>query len=120
MSFISSLLIVFVAIEFFFIMYLETFATTSKQTSKVFNLNDATIAHPSIQVLLKNQGVYNGLIGVFLLYALFFSGSALEISRLVLVYIICVATYGSFTSNKKIILTQGGLAIIALLSTFIF
>jgi putative membrane protein len=42
----------------------------------------------------------------------------LEISRLLLIYIILVAAYGSVTSDKKIILTQGGLAILALLSTF--
>ncbi|HGF8333772.1 TPA: DUF1304 family protein, partial [Enterococcus faecium] len=42
----------------------------------------------------------------------------IEISRLLLIYIILVALYGSITSDKKIILTQGGLAILALISTF--
>jgi putative membrane protein len=35
------------------------------------------------------------------------------------VYIILVAFYGSLTSDKKIIVTQGGLAILALISTFV-
>jgi len=38
MSTITIGLIMFVALEFLFIMYLETFATTSKRTQRVFNL----------------------------------------------------------------------------------
>ncbi|EKF51635.1 hypothetical protein C426_0961 [Lactococcus garvieae DCC43] len=38
---------------------------------------------------------------------------------MLLVYILLVATYGSISSDKKIIFTQGGLAALALLSTFI-
>ncbi|MGV7744767.1 DUF1304 domain-containing protein, partial [Mycobacterium kansasii] len=72
----------------------------------------------SVQTLFKNQGIYNGLIGLGLIYAIFFSSASLEIVRLLLIYIILVALYGSLTSNKKIILTQGGLAILALISSF--
>lgn len=118
MSILSVVLIVLVALEFFYIMYLETFAPTSDATSRVFNMTKDELSRDSVQTLFKNQGVYNGLIGVGLLYSVFLSGASLELSRLLLVYIILVALYGSFTSDKKIILTQGGLAILALITTF--
>lgn len=118
MSVISQVLIVLVSLEFFYIMYLQTFATTSERTSRVFNMTKESLKGKSLNTLLKNQGVYNGLIGVGLLYGTFLSNAPFTISRLLLVYIILVALYGSLTSDKKIILTQGGLAILALISTF--
>jgi putative membrane protein len=119
MSTISIGLIVLVAVEFFYIMYLETFATTSSTTSRIFNMSTDELNRNSVKTLFKNQGIYNGLLGIGLLYSVFFSTATLEISRLLLVYIILVAFYGSLTSDKKIIVTQGGLAILALISTFV-
>lgn len=118
MTILSTILIVLVALEFFYILYLETFATTSKATARVFNVTKAELERPIVVTLFKNQGIYNGLIGLGLLYSITFASAPLEISRLLLIYIILVAAYGSMTSDKKIILTQGGLAILALLSTF--
>lgn len=118
MSTLTSILVVLFALEFFYIMYLETIATSSDATSRVFNMTKDELNRPSVQTLFKNQGVYNGLIGVGLLYSVFISGASLELSRLLLVYIILVALYGSLTSDKKIILKQGGLAILALITTF--
>lgn len=116
MSFITNLLVILVALEFFYIMYLETFATTSKATSRVFNLPQEELERPALNVLFKNQGIYNGLIGVILLYAVFFSQAARELTAITLIYIILVAVYGGVTSDKKIILKQGGIAILALIS----
>lgn len=117
MSVLSIILITLVALEFFYIMYLETFATTSENTSRVFNMTREELSSNSLNTLFKNQGIYNGLIGIGLLYGVFISNSSIEISRLLLIYIILVALYGSFTSDKKIIFTQGGVAILALIST---
>lgn len=118
MSIISNILIILVALEFFYIMYLETFATTSDSTSRIFNITKEELKKSSVKTLFKNQGVYNGLIGLGLLYSVFYSPYSLEFSRLLLLYIILVALYGSLTSSKKIIFTQGGLAIIAFVTTF--
>lgn len=119
MNMVTNILVVLVALEFFYIMYLETFATTSKKTSRVFHMSEQELKRDSVTTLFKNQGIYNGLIGVGLLYAVFFSGNPKELTLLLLSYIILVALYGSFTSNKKIILMQGGIAILAMLS-FLF
>ncbi|MBM7710265.1 DUF1304 domain-containing protein [Enterococcus lemanii] len=119
MGLFSKGLIILVAIEFFYIFYLETLATTSQTTSRIFRLSKEDLRQKSIRTLLKNQGAYNGLIAVGLLYSVFLATATVELSRLILIYIVLVALYGSLTSDKKIILTQGGLAIIALISTFI-
>ena len=116
MNIISIILTVLVAVLFFYIMYLETFATDSDSTSRVFNIDKEELKRPNLNTLFKNQGVYNGLIGVGLLYGTFFSKNPKEIVGMLLVYIILVAIYGGVTSDKKIILKQGGLPILALIT----
>ena len=44
----------------------------------------------------------------------------LEIVTIFVLFVIGVAVYGAVTANKKIILTQGGLAILAILSILLF
>lgn len=118
MNIISIILTVLVAVLFFYIMYLETFATDSDSTSRVFNIDKEELKRPNLNILFKNQGVYNGLLGVALLYGSFISKNPKEIVGMLLVYIILVAIYGGLTSDKKIILKQGGLPILALISLF--
>ena len=118
MSIITTILTILVALLFFYIMYLETFATDSNSTSRVFNITKEELKRPSLNVLFKNQGVYSGLLGVALLYGSFISKNPKEIVGMLLVYIILVAIYGGVTSDKKIILKQGGLSILALISLF--
>jgi len=81
MSTLTSILVVLVALEFFYIMYLETIATSSDATSRVFNMTKDELNRPSVQTLFKNQGVYNGLIGLGLLYSVFISTASLELGR---------------------------------------
>lgn len=115
MNIFSTILATLVALEFFFIMYLETFATTSARTSKVFQMSQTELARLSVSTLFKNQGVYNGLLGVLILVAVYgFHSPAATIS--LMIYIVMVALYGSLTSNPKIILLQGGLPILTLIS----
>ena len=116
MNIVSIILTVLVAVLFFYIMYLETFATDSDSTSRVFNISKEELKRPNLNTLFKNQGIYNGLIGVGLLYGTFFSKNPKEIVGILLIYIILVAIYGGVTSDKKIILKQGGLQILALIT----
>ncbi len=116
MSILSTILVTLVAMLFFYIMYLETFVTDSESTSRVFNIPQEELRRSSLNTLFKNQGIYNGLLGVALLYGVFLSKNSVEIVAMLLIYIILVAIYGGLTSDKKIILKQGGLPILALLS----
>lgn len=115
MNIFTIVLAALVAAEFFFIMYLETVATTSAKTAEVFGMDVEDLQNKNVQNLFKNQGIYNGLLGLGILYSVFVTGS-MPMLTMILVYIICVALYGSVTVDKAIILKQGGLAILALVS----
>ena len=117
MHIITSILAVLVALEFAYIFYLETVATTSEAASRVFSMDREELERPALNTLFKNQGVYNLLIGVLVLVAVF-TASKLWLG-LLLGYIILVAAYGAVTSDKSILLKQGGLAILALLTLFL-
>lgn len=117
MSIITLILAVLVALEHFYIMYLETFATQSKATARVFNMSEEELQRESVTNLFKNQGIYNGLIAVFLLYGIFTGNATVVV--IFLLNVVLAALYGSVTADRKIIIKQGGLAILALL-TFLF
>ncbi|MDD6147336.1 MAG: DUF1304 domain-containing protein [Lachnospiraceae bacterium] len=118
MSIIIKVFATLVALEFFYIMYLETLATTSDKTSQVFGMTKDELSRESVNVLFKNQGIYNGLISVLILLSVFVF-SSLTAVMLLMGYIILVALYGAITSNPKIIFMQGGLAIITLIVSII-
>ena len=73
MSIITIILATIVALEHFYIFYLESIATQSDATSRVFNMDKEELARPSVSSLFKNQGIYNALLGVFLLVWYLFS-----------------------------------------------
>ena len=90
-------------------------ATISSNTARVFKMQEEELSRPLVTTLFKNQGVYNGLIGVFILIAIFVIPSITWLV-LLLAYIILVVLYGSLTSDKMILLKQDGLAILTLIT----
>ncbi len=119
MSVVTTVLTVLVALEFLYIMYLETIVPTSNSTSRVFAIPVEELKNPRVKTLFKNQGVYNGLIAVALLYGAFFSSNPPEFVGMLLIFILVVALYGGITSNPSIIIKQGGLPLITLVTLFI-
>ena len=117
MNTFTTVLAILVALEHLYIMFLETIATSSGSTSRVFGISIDQLKSKTIATLLKNQGVYNGLIAVLLLVAVW--QQDLLWIRLILGYVVFVALYGSLTSKPNIILKQGGLAILGLICSFI-
>ncbi len=57
MNIISIILTVLVAVLFFYIMYLETFATDSDSTSRVFNISKEELKRPNLNTLDKNANI---------------------------------------------------------------
>ncbi len=118
MSIITTILASLVALEHLYIMYLETIATHSDATSRVFAMDKEELTRKSVTTLFRNQGVYNGLLAIFLFYGIF-TGN-LEIVSIFVLFVIGAASYGAMTSSPKILLTQGGPAIATLLSILLF
>lgn len=116
MSILSQILVLLTAALFCYIMYLETFATTSPAIARVFKLSQEQLSEPRFKVLMRNQGIYNGCIAMMLSYAALFASQPKEFAAVLLLNCIAVAAYGAFTSNKSILLKQGGLPILALIS----
>ena len=110
MSIIITILTALVALEFVYIFYLETLQTTSEATSRVFNMSVETLKNVNITTLFKNQGVYNLMIAVGLVFGLIVGSK--EVVGFLLLNIIVVAVYGGLTSQISIIWKQGGLAIV--------
>lgn len=115
MDLVTIVLATLVAVEFLYIMHLEAFATTSEKTAQVFGMPVEELGRDSVRTLFKNQGIYNGLVAVMVLVSVYLFAS-LPVIIMLMCFIILVALYGSLTSNPRIILMQGGLAILTLLS----
>ena len=101
MNIVTKILAVLTALEFVYIFYLETVKTDSEKTAKTFGMETSVLKNPNMNVSMKNQGVYN--IGIVMMACL-------------MGYIVFVAAYGSLTVSRSILLKQGGLAILALIS----
>lgn len=93
MHIISQVLIILVSLLFLYIMYLETIATSSIKTSKVFNIPQEVLREKHFTKLMKNQGIYNGLIAPALLYSAFYSENGKELSCILLIYCVLIALY---------------------------
>lgn len=114
MNIVAQILTVLVALEFFYIFYRQTIQTTSKQTAELFSFSDDDVANPKVQLLLKNQGIYNALIGVGLLVALLYQQNFV---LPILIYIVLVALYGGYSAGKvALFFKQAGLAILTLIA----
>ena len=116
MQVVSDVLVMVVALEALFIMVLEMFLTQTKVARQAFDLPAAYLAQREARVSMANQGLYNGFIGVGLLVSLW--GLPAELGRfnlyLFVGFVVVAAIYGACTASKKILLTQGLPAILAL------
>ncbi|OAM39760.1 MULTISPECIES: DUF1304 domain-containing protein [unclassified Eikenella] len=107
MSTLSQILALLTATLFGYIMYLETFATTSPPTTRVFKI--------TLQRVMRNQGIYNGCTALMLVYAILFASQPKEFAAVLLLNCITVTACGA-PPNKSILFKQGGLPILALIS----
>jgi len=109
-----------VAVEALYIMGLEMFASSKKQ-AETFDIDEEITKLPEVRILLGNQGIYNGMLGIIILLTMVSLDGAAKTTMLemFMAYVIIVAIYGSVTSSKRILLFQGLPAALALLALFL-
>ena len=118
MDWIAKALVLFVAIEHFFFMYLETLAWTKPLGKKVFRLSDERAE--TTASLAVNQGWYNGFLAAGLLWALFrWSTTGVEFAAFFLSCVVVAGIVGAATVNKRIFFVQSTPALVGLIVLFL-
>ena len=118
-SIVNKMLMSCSAVLFLYIMLLESFMTDSESTARVFKMSVRDLRGKNLNTLFKNQGIYNGLLGIALLYGTYRPGGNMELSVVILSIMFLVAVYGGLSSDKTIILKQGALPFLSLVSLFL-
>ena len=118
-SIVNKILMTASGVLFLYIMLLETFMTDSESTARVFKMTVRDLRGKNLNTLFKNQGIYNGLLGIALLYGTYRPGGNIELSVVILSMMFLVAVYGGLSSDKSILLKQGGLPFLSLVSLFL-
>ena len=114
MKTLSVALVLLVALEHLYFLYLEMFLWTKPKGLKVFG-NTPEKAEAS-KVLAANQGLYNGFLTAGLLWGLIYPNAAAgtHIQSFFLACVIVAGIYGGLTVSKRIMFVQGGPALLGL------
>ncbi|MDP2136180.1 MAG: DUF1304 domain-containing protein [Sulfuritalea sp.] len=115
MKIVGMVLVLLVALEHLYFLYLEMFLWTRPRGLKIFG-NTPERAEAS-KVLAANQGLYNGFLAAGLLWGLGYPGAAgIHIQMFFLGCVIVAGIYGGLTVSKRIMVLQGGPALLGLLA----
>lgn len=113
MKLVGSALVMLVALEHLYFLYLEMFLWTKPKGLKIFG-NSAQKAEDS-KVLAANQGLYNGFLAAGLLWGLAYPGAAGQhIQMFFLACVIVAGLYGGYSVSRRIAYLQAGPAALAL------
>ena len=117
MSILAFILILFVAIEHYYILILEMYFNESETVQRNFGLDSKFLKDERVKKMMANQGLYNSFLASGLIWSLIETGEfQIQIAVFFLICIICAAVYGSVTVSKKIFLVQGLPALMAVIS----
>ena len=115
MKLVGIALVVLVALEHLYFLYLEMFLWTKPKGLKIFG-NSAQKAEDS-KVLAANQGLYNGFLSAGLFWGLAYPGATgMHIQMFFLACVIIAGIYGGMTVKPRIMYLQAGPALLALLA----
>lgn len=119
MKLISNLLILLVALEHLYILWIEMFAWTTAGR-KTFKSFPADLFEPT-KTLAANQGLYNGFLSAGLIWSLLIND--VKWSNNVAVFFLCcvivAGVYAAATAGKSIFFKQALPAIVALIFTLL-
>jgi putative membrane protein len=116
MKILGIALVLLVALEHLYFLYLEMFLWTRPKGLRTFG-NTPERAEAS-RVLAANQGLYNGFLAAGLVWGLVYPNAAagIHIQAFFLACVIVAGIYGGITVKKTILYVQGGPALLALLA----
>ena len=118
MLILAYILTTIVAIEHFYICYLEMFALNTPKARQIFNLDEQSATDPKIKLLFANQGLYNGFLAAGIVFS--YCIAQLPVTYFFLICVIVAAVYGAVSAkNKGILIKQGMPAILALIANLI-
>ena len=113
MDYIIIGLVLFVAIEHFYFLYLEMFLWTKPKGIKAFGLKSKAFAEET-KVLAANQGLYNGFLTCGLVFSVLIKIQS--VSVFFLSCVIIAGIYGAYsTKQKKLFYIQSVPALLTLL-----
>ncbi len=109
-------LVLLVALEHVYFLYLEMFLWTRPKGLRIFG-NTAERAEAS-KVLAANQGLYNGFLAAGLLWGLIYPAAAagVHIQMFFLACVVVAGIYGGLTVKMRIMYLQSGPALLGLLA----
>lgn len=114
MVILAHILTFIVALEHFYILYLEMFALNSPKARKIFNLTEQEATTAKIKTLFANQGLYNGFLAAGILFS--YAIGQISVTYFFLSCVVIAAVYGAVTANKGILIKQGLPAVLALVA----
>jgi putative membrane protein len=120
MELVSKILIALVALEHFFILYLEMFAWETLGRKSFKGTMPDEMFTPTKR-MAANQGLYNGFLAAGLSWTFFISDADWS-SNVAVFFLGCVVVagiYGAMSVTKKIFFTQAVPAIVALVVTLL-
>ncbi|MCX7163033.1 MAG: DUF1304 domain-containing protein [Rhodocyclales bacterium] len=116
MKIIGMVVVLLVALEHLYFLYLEMFLWTRPKGLKTFG-NTAERAEAS-KVLAANQGLYNGFLAAGLLWGLIYPNAAAgaHVQMFFLACVVVAGIYGGLTVKMRIMYLQAGPALLGLLA----
>ena len=118
MKFLGIALVLLVALEHLYFLYLEMFLWTRPKGLRIFG-NTAEKAEAS-KVLAANQGLYNGFLATGLAWGLVYPGAAgVHIQMFFLGCVVVAGIYGGLTVKMRIMYLQAGPALLGLLALLV-
>ena len=116
---ITLVLVVIVALEHLYFLYLEMFRWTSASTQRAFGTT-AEFAEQS-KTLAANQGLYNGFLAAGLIWSIFARQPLQQPLEIFFAACVLVAgIYGGLTVTRRILLIQALPAALCLISAVAF
>jgi putative membrane protein len=101
MKTVITILLILVALEHLYFLYLEMFLWTTKKSIKIFGLESKEFALKT-KVLAANQGLYNGFLAAGLFWSLFIDNEVFS-NAVAIFFLTCITIagiYGAYSTKK--------------------